>query len=107
MALKFITSTGDTTEMGSSDEKDLHKTWLTVCILIGANSDLHDVLRCNWHTGFSSGARFLDIGKTNFEKRVTVVVLEICLPEKELTKVKCNLKTVYNGEGQHYLKQKK
>ena len=64
MALKFTTSTGDTTEMGSSDKKDLHKTWLTVCILIGANSDLHDVLRGNWHTGLSSGARFLDIGNS-------------------------------------------
>ena len=35
------------------------------------------------------------------------VALEICLPEKELTEVKFNLKSVYNGEGQHYLTQKK
>ena len=56
LALTFIASTGDTTEIGSRD-KDLHKTWLKVCLLIGTNSDLNDVLRSNWHTGLSSGAK--------------------------------------------------
>ena len=42
-------------------------------------SDLDDVLRSNWHTGLSSGATFLDIGRTVFEKGVTVVVFEIFL----------------------------
>ena len=96
LALTFTTLTGDTTEMGSSDKKDLHKTWLTACLLIGANSDLH-VLRSNWHTGLSSGARFLDLGRTVSERGVTVVVLEICLSEKPLIEVECNLETVYHG----------
>ena len=42
-------------------------------------------------------ARFLDIGRTVFEKGITVVVLEICLSEKALIEVECNLETVYNG----------
>ena len=65
--------------MGSRGKKNLHKTWLTVCLLIGTNSDLHDVLRRNWRTGLSSGAKLLDVGRTVLEKGVTVVVLEICL----------------------------
>ena len=83
--------------MGSSDKKYLHKTWLTVCLLIGANSDLHDVLRSNWHTGLSSGVRFLETGRTVFETGLTVLVLEICLSEKEVIEVEGNLETVYNG----------
>ena len=70
--LTFTTSTADTTEIGSLNKKDLHKTWLTVCLLIGTNSDLH-VLRYNWHTGLSWRAKFLDIGRRVFEKGVTVV----------------------------------
>ena len=97
LALTFTISTCNTTEMGSSDKKDLHKTWLTTCLLIGANSELHEVLRSNWHTGLSSGARFLDIGRTVLEKGVTVVLLEICLSEKAFIEVECNLETVYNG----------
>ena len=73
MILTFTTSTGDTTEMESRDKKDLHKIWLTVCPLIGTNSDLHDVLRSNWYIGLSSAAKFLDIGRTVFEKGITVV----------------------------------
>ena len=73
------TSTGDTREMGSCDKKDLHKTWLTVCLLIKAYSDLHDVLCNNWQTGLSSGTKFLDKGRRVFEKGDTAVVLEICL----------------------------
>ena len=45
------------------------------------------VLRSNWHTGLSSGARFLDLGRTVSERGVTVVVLEICLSEKALIEV--------------------
>ena len=77
LTLTFAISTGGTTEMRSRDRKDLHEIWLTVCFLIGRNSDLHDVLRSNWYTGLSSGAKFLDIGRTVFEKVVAVVVLEI------------------------------
>ena len=106
LALTFATPTDDTAEMGSSDKKDLHKKWLRVCLLIGANSDLHDVLRSNWQIGLSSGARFLDVGKTVFEKGVTVVVLEICLSGKALIEVECNLETVYDG-GESALTQMK
>ena len=81
LTLTFAISIGGTTEMRSRDRKDLHEIWLTVCFLIGRNSDLHDVLRSNWYTGLSSGAKFLDIGRTVFEKVVTVVVLEICLTD--------------------------
>ena len=56
LTLTFTASTGDTTEIGSRD-KDLHKTWLKVCLLIGTNSNLNDVLRSNWHTALSSGAK--------------------------------------------------
>ena len=87
LTLTFTTSAGDTTEMGSRDKKDLHKTWLTVYLLTETNSGLDDVLRSNWHTGLSSGAKFLDIGRKVFEKGVTVVVLQICLSEKALIKV--------------------
>ena len=83
--------------MESRDKKDLHKTWLTVCLLIGTNSDFHDELRNNCRTGVSSGPKILDIGRTVFEKGVTVVVLEICLSEKALIEVECNLETVENG----------
>ena len=55
------------------------------------------MLRRNWQTGLSSGATFLDIGRTVIEKGVTLVVLEICLSEKALVKVECNLETVGNG----------
>ena len=55
------------------------------------------VLRSNWHTGLSSGATLLDIGRTVFEKGVTVVLLEICLSEKALIEVESNLETVDNG----------
>ena len=72
LALTFTTSTGYTTEMRSRGKKDLCKTWLTVCLLIGTSSELH-VLRINWHAGLSSGATFLDI------------------------EAECNLETVYNG----------
>ena len=48
----------------------------------------------NWHTGFSSGAKFLEIGRTVFKKGVPVVVLEMCLSEKALVEVECNLETV-------------
>ena len=34
LALTCTKSTGDTTEMGSSAKNDLHKTWLTECLLI-------------------------------------------------------------------------
>ena len=81
LALTFTTSAGDT----------------TVCLLIESNSDLH-VLRSNWHKGLTSGAKFLDIGRTVFKKSVTVAALEICLSEKALTEVECNLETVDNGE---------
>ena len=96
LTLTFTTSTGDTTEMKSSDKKDLHKTWLTVCLLTGTNSDLHDVLHSNWHTSLSSGAKFLGIERTVFEKGVTVVVLETYLWEKVLIEIECNLETVEN-----------
>ena len=33
-----------TTGMGSRDKKELHKTWLTLCLLIWTNSDFLDVL---------------------------------------------------------------
>ena len=56
LILIFTASTGDATEVGSRD-KDLHKTWLKVCLLIGTNSNLNDVLRSNWHTALSSGAK--------------------------------------------------
>ena len=79
LKLTFATSTGDTREMGSCDKKDLHKTWLTVCLLIKAYSDLHDVLCNNWQTGLSSGTKFLDKGRRVFEKGDTAVVLEISL----------------------------
>ena len=49
------------------------------------------MLRSNWHTGLSSGAKFLDIGRTVFKKGVTVVVLEIYLSEKALIEVEFNL----------------
>ena len=65
--------------MGSRDKKALHKTWIALCLLIGKKSDLDDVSRSNWHTGLSSGATFLDIGRTVLEKGVTVVVFEIFL----------------------------
>ena len=68
LALTFTTSTGYTTEMGSHDKKDLCKTWLTVCLLIGTSSELH-VLSINWHTGLSSGATFLDIGSTIYQRK--------------------------------------
>ena len=97
LTLTFTTSTGDRTEIGSRDKKDLHKKWLKVCLLIKKNSDWHDVLRSNWHTGLSSGATFLNIGTTVFERSVTVVVLEICLSEKALIEVECNLETVAIG----------
>ena len=70
---------------------------MTVCQLIRTNSDLHDMLCRNWHTGFSSGAKFLEIGRTVFKKGVPVVVLEMCLSEKALVEVECNLETVDNG----------
>ena len=47
--------------------------------------------------GLSSGAKLLDIGKTVFEKGDTVVLVEICLIEKALMEVECNLETVDNG----------
>ena len=96
LALTFTTSARDTTEMRSREKKDLHKTWLTVCLLNETNSDLH-VLRSNWHNCLSSGAKFLDIGRTVFKKGVTVAALEICLSEKALTEVECNLGTADNG----------
>ena len=55
------------------------------------------VLRSNWHTGLSSGATLLDIGRAVFEKGVTVVLLEIRLSEKALIEVESNLETVDNG----------
>lgn len=48
-------------------------------------------------TGLSSGTKFSDIGRTVFEKDVTIVVLEICLLEKALIEVDCNLEAVGNG----------
>ena len=74
LALGFTTWTGDTTEMRSSDKKYLHKTWLTVCLLIGEYSDLHTGLRSNWQTGLPLGAKVLDIGRTVFEKGVAVAI---------------------------------
>ena len=47
--------------------------------------------------GLSSGTKLLDIGKTVFEKGDTVVLVEICLIEKALMEVECNLETVDNG----------
>ena len=52
-------------------------TWNMINLLLGRNLDLHDVLRSNWYIRLSSGAKFLDIGRTVFEKVVAVVVLEI------------------------------
>ena len=72
LILAFTTSTGTIKERGSRDEKGLHKTWLTGCLLTGAKSGLHDVLRSDWRTGLSLGATFLDIGRTFLEKGVTV-----------------------------------
>ena len=37
------------------------------------------------------------MGRTVFEKGITVVVLEICLSEKALVEVEFNLETVDNG----------
>ena len=48
----------------------------------------------NWHTRFSSGAKFLETGGTVFKKGVPVVVLEMCLSVKALGEVECNLETV-------------
>ena len=48
-------------------------------------------------TGLFSGTKFSDIGRTVFEKDVTIVVLEICLLEQALIEVDCNLETVGNG----------
>ena len=72
LTLTFTTSVGDATGMESLDKKDLHKTWLTVYLLTGTNSDLHDMLRSNCHTSLSSGAKFLDVGRKIFEKGITV-----------------------------------
>ena len=47
--------------------------------------------------GLSSGKKLLDIEKTAFEKGDTVVLVEICLIEKALMEVECNLETVDNG----------
>ena len=47
--------------------------------------------------GLPSGTKLLDIGKTVFEKGDTVVLVEICLIEKALMEVECNLETVDNG----------
>ena len=82
LTLTFTTSTSDTAEMVSPDKKDLHKTWLTVCLLTETNSALHDALHSNWYRGLSPRAKFLDVGRIVFEKGVTVVVLEICLSKK-------------------------
>ena len=60
LALRILCST---TEMGLCN-KDLHKTWSTVCILTKANSDLHDKLHSNRHAGLLSGAELLNIGRT-------------------------------------------
>ena len=40
---------------------------------------------------------FRKLARTVFEKGVTVVVLEICLSEKALIEVECNLERVDNG----------
>ena len=72
LTLTFTTSTSDMTEMGSGDKKDLYKIWLRVCTLIKTNSDLHDMLCSNWQRGLSSGTKFLDIGRTVFEKSVSI-----------------------------------
>ena len=90
MTLTFTTLSDDTTRMGSRDKKDLYKTRLPVCLLIGTNSDLHDVLHSNRQTGLSSGAKFLHMERTVFEKGVAVVVLELYLSDKALMEV-------YNG----------
>ena len=55
------------------------------------------MLRSHWQTVLSSGTKFLDIGRTVFEKGVIVVVLEICLSERASIEVECNLETVDNG----------
>ena len=47
--------------------------------------------------GLSLGTKLLDIEKTVFEKGDTVVLVEICLIEKALMEVECNLETVDNG----------
>ena len=97
LTLTFATSTGDTIGMGSHDKNDLHGIWLTVCLLIGTNPDLYDVLLSNWQTGLFSGTTFLDIGRTVFENDATVFALEICLSQKALIEIECNLETVGNG----------
>ena len=43
----FTTSAGEAIGTGSRNKKDLHNTRLTLCLLIGTNSDLHDVLGSN------------------------------------------------------------
>ena len=73
MKLRFTTSAGDTTGMESREKKGVHKTWFIVHILIGANSDLHNMLRSNRQTGLSLRTKILDIGKAICEKGVTVV----------------------------------
>ena len=83
--------------VGSCDKKALHKTWVTVCILIGTNSDLHYALCIKRQTGLSSGTKFLGVGKG-----VTVFVLEICLSEKALMEVECYLETAGNGRQVFY-----
>ena len=55
------------------------------------------MLHSNQQTGLSSGTKFLDIGRTVLEKGVTVVLLEICLSEKALMELECNLEKVGNG----------
>ena len=60
LTLIFTTWIGDTTEMQLHDKKDLHKTWSIVCLLIGRNSDLHDVLHSDCSTSLFSRAKFLE-----------------------------------------------
>ena len=88
LTLTFTTSTGGTA---------VDKTWSTVCISIGTNSDLQAVLRSNQQTGLSSGTKFLDVGKTVLEKSVAEVVLETSLSMKALIKNECMLEVVDNG----------
>ena len=55
------------------------------------------MLRSNRQTSLPSGTKFLDIGRALLEERVAVVVLQMCLSEKALMEVECNLETVGNG----------
>ena len=51
----------------------------------------------NWQAGLLPGTKLLDIGKTVFKKGVTTFVWEICLSEKALIEVECNLEAEDSG----------